>query len=245
MNATLLEGTLIVGPLLAAGLATLAPTAAVGGLAVAMALAAALVPRTRRHDHVTSGPPHTSLLRQIRFTRWLVSAFGAGLLFGSMEVGALGLAHRLHGGSGTAALLLAVLSGGSALAGLTYIVIGHRLRSTPVRRAATLLAVMGCAMIAVSTASSWLVAGPAIAALGLCAAPLMTTQSLAIESALPERQRAEGFSLLSTAQGAGYALGALAVAVLPLLAAQLIGAAGPLIGSLILASLPIGPASGR
>jgi hypothetical protein len=233
MNATLLEGTLIAGPLLAAGLAALAPTAAIGGLALAMAVAAVLLPHTSRHDRIVAGP-RTSLLRQTQFTRWLVSALGAGLLFGSMEVGALGLAHRLHGGPGTAALLLALLSGCSALAGSAYTMLGHRLRSAPLRRAAMLLTVMGCAMAAIAEAGNWLMAGPAIAALGLCAAPLMTTQSLGAESALPKLQLAEGFSLLSTAQGGGYAIGSLAVALLPLSAAQLIGAAGPLAAALVL-----------
>jgi hypothetical protein len=233
MNATLLEGTLIAGPLLAAGLAALAPTAAIGGLALAMAAAAVLLPPTGRHDRVGVGP-RTSLLRQTRFTCWLVSAFGAGLLFGSMEVGVLGLAHRLHGGPGTAALLLALLSACSALTGLAYTTLGHRLRSAPLRRAAMLLAVMGCAMTVVAEAGNWLMAGPAIAALGLCAAPLMTTQSLGAESALPGPQLAEGFSLLSTAQGGGYAIGSLAVALLPLSAAQLIGATGPLVAALVL-----------
>jgi hypothetical protein len=62
---------------------------------------------------------------------------------------------------------------------------------------------MGGAMVAVAAAHSWLVAGPAIAALGLCTAPLMSTQSLAVQATLPDSQHAEGFTLLATAASAG------------------------------------------
>lgn len=233
MNATLLEITLITGPLLAAGLATLAPTAAIGVLALAMLAAAALFPRTIRRDHTAASTPRVRLLRA-GFSRWLVCAFGVGVLFGSLEVGALALAHRLHGGSGTAALLLALLSGCSALAGLAFTLLGHRLRSAPLRRAVVLLTVMGCAMLVIAQAGNQLLVGTAFAAIGVCAAPLLTTQSLGAESALPKAQLAEGFSLLFTAQGAGYALGSLAVALLPLTAAQLTGAAAPLAAAFFL-----------
>jgi hypothetical protein len=237
MNATLTEVTLIGGPLLAAALAEFAPTAAIGGLALAMAVAAVLLPRARSGGDRGVAGPSVSLPRQARFARWLVAAFGAGLLFGGMEVGALGLAHRMHGGPGTAALLLALLSGCSALAGAGYAVLGHRLRSAPPRRASVALGIMGGAMAVVAVAGGrWSAVGPAVAALGLCAAPLMTVVSLGAESALPESQRAEGFSLLATAQGGGYAIGSLAVAVLPLSGAQLLGAAGPLVAALVLAT---------
>jgi hypothetical protein len=237
MNATLTEVTLIGGPLLAAALAEFAPTAAIGGLALAMAVAAVLLPRARSggRDRAVTGP-RVSLPRRARFARWLVGAFGAGLLFGGLEVGALGLAHRLHGGPGTAALLLALLSGCSALTGAGYAVLGHRLRLAPPRLASVALGIMGCAMAVVAVGGGrWSAVGPAVAALGLCAAPLMTIVSLGAESALPESQRAEGFSLLATAQGGGYAIGSLAVAVLPLSGAQLLGAAGPLVAALVLA----------
>ncbi|MGH3165082.1 MAG: MFS transporter [Trebonia sp.] len=239
MNDTLLEGTLIAGPLLAAALAAIAATAAIGALALAMFLAAALLPRSASQPH--AGPAaRVSLLTEPRLTPWLLAAAGTGVLFGSLEVGALGMAHRLHGGPGTAALLLTLVSGCSAPAGLIYTSLGHRLHCPPRRLTALLLAMPGCSMIAVAATHSWLAAGPAIAALGLCTAPLITTQTLAARTELPESQRAEGFTLLATAGSAGYGLGSLAVALLPLPAAQLTGAGAALTAAVILATAPAG-----
>lgn len=211
----MLEGILIAGPLLAAGLAVIAPTAGIDVLVLSMLLAAALLPRGTSPPREAS-VSRASLLRHRQIVPWLLASAGTGVLYGGLRVGALGIAHRLHGGSGTAALILTVISGCSALGGIAYTALGHRLRRDPLHLTSLLLIVPGCAMIAVAITHSWLATGPVLAGLGLCTAPLITTQSLGAKLAFPAGQHAEGFTLMATAGSAGYALGSLVVALLPL-----------------------------
>lgn len=235
LNATLTEIVLIVGPLLAVGLHVLGATGPVFGIAVAMALAALLLPRSGGGSTATGAAPAPSgsLLRDGRLVTWMLTVFVLGALFGTVEVGALPRAHALHGGPAAAAVLVASLSVCSVLAGIAFTVFGHRLPGGPRRRATAMLAVIGAGGVLLALGPSWPYAIAAVLVIGLCAAPVFATTSVAVQELLPERRRAEGFSLVFTAQGVGYALGSLAVAALPIDGAQLVAALGVLLAVLL------------
>lgn len=238
LNSTFTEVTLILGPLITALLAGIGPRAPLAALAVVALAAILLLPRrTARRAHAArptaEAGPRRSLLRSPAMVRWLLSALACGTLFGTVEVGALPLAHGLRGGTGVAALLLAVLSGCSALSGLAYASHGHRLPGGPTRRAAVVLAAMGAVSLVLAAPPTWFAVAIA-GMIGLGAAPVMTIQSAVLPSVLPAGRSSEGFGLLFSAQGLGYAIGAALVGLAPFTVVHLAGGAAPILVALVL-----------
>ena len=123
----------------------------------------------------------------------------------------------LGGGTREAALLIAALSVCSVSSGLAYVGLSHRLRISPPVQASALLALMVIGSAGLGMSNTWTTAAAAsMALLGFCAASLYTIRSVASEDDMPPARRAEGFGTLFAANGLGFALGGLLLALLPL-----------------------------
>lgn len=83
--------------------------------------------------------------------------------------------------------------------------------------------VLGGLVVSVNFGWAGLLGG--VALIGLCTGPLMAVSSVNLQRLLPERRRSEGFSLAFTVQSSGFGLGSLAIGVLPLWLAPLLGVA--------------------
>lgn len=220
VDAMIIEGVVVGGPLVVALLSPLGGVVPVLGMAGSYLLAALFVPSgsaVRKERGVR--PPLGSILS------WLLCAFAFGCLCSTIEVASLPLAQRVGGGPGSAVIVIVVLTAASLLGAGLYAWLGPRV--TLDRRIRAVLFLLGMALGAVLVAfgASWplLVAG--VAMVGLCIGPLNTTMSMHLQTTLPDERKAEGFSLIFTAQGAGFALGSLSLSVLPLAGALVLGAA--------------------
>lgn len=157
-----------------------------------------------------------SLWRNRRFLFWMAVSVAFGHALGTAETGAFPLARELGGGTREAAFLIAAMSVCSVSSGIAYAGLSHRLRISPPAQASLLLALMIVASVGLGSSNSWATATAAIGLLGFCAAPLYTIRSVAAEDDMPPDRRAEGFGTLFAANGLGFALGGLLLALLPL-----------------------------
>lgn len=111
-----------VGALIATGALTLSGALLVILLARRPEIAGAEQPAEEEQPAAEAGRtgPRPSLWRNRRFYFWLLVGFAFGYLIGTADVGALPLALSFGGGRLQASIMIAVLAGGSATAGLCY-----------------------------------------------------------------------------------------------------------------------------
>ncbi|EME56880.1 major facilitator transporter [Amycolatopsis decaplanina DSM 44594] len=216
VDAMILEGVIVGGPLLVALLATSGPAVPVLAMAVVALLAALLVPRRA----VTRDPQRTAERQSIPVAAcvpWLAGLFTVGLLLSTIEVGLLPLVQRLGAPESATAIVIVVLCaagvGGSALYAARGKAGDPRL----------FLAGFVLGGIVVSAGFGWAGLLGGVALIGLCTGPLMAVSSVNLQKLLPERRRSEGFSLAFTVQASGFGLGSLAIGVLPVWLAPLLG----------------------
>ena len=227
VEAVVDEVIFVTGPLLVTVLAT--RVAAWMGLFTAGLLATlgsvALV--LQRRSEPPGRPPdsgrHPSALRAPALRVLVLAGIAQGGIFGSFEVAAVAFTAE-RGQSGAAGPVLALLAGGSLLAGLCYGAV--RWRAPPHRRM-----LVGSAALAAAVASFPLapgVAGLAVLAFlgGTAVSPTLITVLALVEAHVPAPVRTEGLSWLLTGIGAGVGLSAA-------LAGQVIDAAGARAGFLV------------
>lgn len=217
LNAIATDLVIIIGPLLAAGLANQWIAAPLAAIAATSATAAGLTPRAPRpHPERDSGPHgHARLIRPL--LRWAITAFALGHVCASVEVAALPLAQRLNAGPTGAALLIAAFCATSMAASLAYTTLfTTRTSSSAIKTAMVLLIAMaaGRATLAISDHWAWSLTGAAIA--GACVGPLLTLSSVHAEHHMPAHRHTEGFAILTTAQSLGFAAGSITLTQLPL-----------------------------
>lgn len=78
------------------------------------------------------------------------------------------------------------------------------------------MALMVVACLVIGLSDGWLTVAAGMALLGLCTAPLNTVRSIAAEDDVPAHRKAEAFGTLFAANGVGFALGGLLLALLPI-----------------------------
>ncbi|KAA2250705.1 hypothetical protein F0L68_38775 [Solihabitans fulvus] len=114
------------------------------------------------------------------------------------------------------------------------LVLAKRAAAGSARLAAALLAVMGAGGAVAATGPGWAWLVPGLVIAGVCVGPVLTINSVVAERLMPEHRRAEGFAVLNTAQGLGFAAGSLSLAVLPATAVGLLASATPFAAALVL-----------
>ncbi|KAA2252401.1 MFS transporter [Solihabitans fulvus] len=229
VNAMVTDVVIVLGPVLVAALALAGTPAPLLAVVAASACAALAVPRV-------ANPPATRRIGSGRglvrpLLGWAVAGFAVGHLCSAVEVAALPLAHRLGAGEAGASALVAVFCCASIAGSLGYAVLSA---AGSARLAAALLAVMGAggAVAATGPGWAWLMLGLVIA--GVCVGPVLTINSVLAERLMPEHRRAEGFAVLNTAQGLGFAAGSLTLAALPATAVGLLASATPFAAAFVL-----------
>ncbi|WP_312872433.1 MFS transporter [Kibdelosporangium persicum] len=226
IDSVIVELIVVSGPLVVALLSPLGFMAPVLGMAAAYLLAVVFVPAVAAPPRTRGErPPLGSIMT------WLLSSFGFGVLISTVEVSSLPLAQRLGGGTGVAVAVMAVLISASMAGAAGYAWLGPRLKGDRSGRAAVFLGIMAAGGVLVAFGVSWplLIAG--LVTVGVCTGPLNTTISMHLQLTLPESRKAEGFSLVFTAQAGGFALGSLSVSVLPVSGAPLFGSAVALVAA--------------
>jgi hypothetical protein len=160
--------------------------------------------------------PRRSLWGDPRFWFWLAVSAAFGQSLGTLETGAVPLADSFGGGSGQAAILIAVLGVSSVVSGLGYAILSARIRSAQITRSMVLMAVMAVAGLGLGFADAL---GSAIAGyvvIGLCTAPLNTVLFYSVEQDVDPARRTEAFSSVGTANAIGFAVPGTLLAVAPL-----------------------------
>ncbi|MER7004850.1 MFS transporter [Dactylosporangium sp. NPDC000555] len=156
-----------------------------------------------------------SLWRNREYVFWVLVAIAFGHLLGTAETGALPLALHLGANNAVAAVLIAVLAGASAVSGILYAVYSNRIRLSNNVQAVGLVVLMVGSSVLIAFGPGW----PAIVAgfflLGVWTAPINTVRSYAAGLVIPKDRQVEGFAVIDTANGIGFALAALLLAVLP------------------------------
>jgi MFS family permease len=244
LDAIAVEVVVVTAPLLVALTAAPSPPGAIIAMAAAIAMAAVLVRGQRRPVPMTKvsvdasaalGP--RALWRNRRFAFWIAVGVTLGYSIGTAEIGALPRAIRLGGGPREAAALIAVLGISSALSGVVYASVAHRVGLGAVGRASILLAGLVVGSVELGLSAHWVTAAGAMVTLGLCCSPLGTVQSQAAEADAPVERQAEAFGILYAASGVGYALGGLFLALLPVREMLLFGAASALLALMLVPTL--------
>ncbi|OZM71549.1 MFS transporter [Amycolatopsis antarctica] len=242
VDAMIIDAVLILGPVLVALLTVADPLVPLAVMALAYLLSAALVPRglaPPRPDTGSGGRPGVPLRAA---SCWLACQFAIGHLLATIEVAPLPLVQRLGADAAAAPLVIVAVSGASILGGAFYAWRGARLRATPRWQATVLLCgfVAGGMVVGLDLGWPGLLLG--VVLIGVCTAPLLTVASVQLQRLLPERRRAEGFSLSFAVQSTGFGLGSLSVGVLPLELAPALGVFSALAGCVLLwTSAPLSP----
>ncbi len=218
VDSMILEGVILAGPVLVAVLAVVGPVVPVLVMAVLCLLAAVFVPGRR----TPVSPQRTYEYQPIPVAAcipWLLGLFTVGLLLSTIEVGLLPLVERLGATATATTIVIAVLCAASIAGSALYAARGK------VGDPRLFLAgfVLGGTVVALDFGWAGLLAG--VALVGLCTGPLMAVSSVNLQKLLPERRRSEGFSLAFVVQSCGFGLGSLALGVLPLWLAPLLGVA--------------------
>jgi MFS family permease len=247
LDATVIEVVVICAPLLATLTALPSPPGSILAMGITMALSAFFVWNLQRglqkdayagsaKPEPAEAPSPQALWGNRRFIFWLLVSIAFGHALATAEVGAFPLATHFGGDSGAAATMIVCLSVSSIAAGLVYSAFANRIALTDKWKAGLLLLLMVVSCFGLALSSNRIEAIIAMCVIGACTAPLMTVRSLAVEDEIPATRKAEGFGLVNSAHGVGYALGGLLLAVLPL-SGMLI--AGGISGAIVLLSLPV------
>ncbi|MEU3627150.1 MFS transporter [Amycolatopsis coloradensis] len=231
VDAMILEGVIVGGPLLVALLATSGPAVPVLAMATVALLAALLVPKRA----AAPGPQRTGERQSIPVAAcvpWLMGLFTVGLLLSTIEVGLLPLVQRLGAPDSATAIVIVALCAASITGSALYAARGK------VGDPRLFLAGFVLGGIVVSLGLGWAGLLGGVALIGLCTGPLMAVSSVNLQKLLPERRRAEGFSLAFTVQASGFGLGSLAIGALPVWLCPLLGVLAALVSCVMLVRHP-------
>lgn len=211
----LVAGPLLVGVLVAyaepaAGVAVSAALVLVG--TVALALSPVPFPVRRVSGRRGSARrERTTRTRPRGLGQPVLAAAGVGLCLGGLDLLAIAFTEEQHR-PGAVAWILAALSAGSAVGGLTYGAVSWRSAARP--RLALICAALGAALAAAGLAPNVYALGAAAAVAGLFVAPALTTAYLiADETAAPDARTQAG-AWVNTAVNAGSSGGTALVGVL-------------------------------
>ncbi|MFF1632824.1 MFS transporter [Leifsonia sp. NPDC058248] len=171
-----------------------------------------LAPAVRSRARATSSPhAHERPLRQRGFPTVLVALAGVGIVLGTMETAVPAFATD-RGSAALSGILLALLSAGSAVAGLVY---GHRTwRSSLSARLVVLSVGLAAASGLAALAPNEVTIGVVLLGAGLFLAPSLVTGYLLADSLTTERVRNEASTWINTAVNSGAAAGAALAGVL-------------------------------
>lgn len=157
---------------------------------------------------------HWYLNRSFIFWTFLSTSFG--IILGSVEVGALPLGNELHTKSTTALLLITILAICSAISGIGYALINHKVNLSYQQQACILVLFMTINCYYLASASNFSHAVLAVSFIGCTVAPLMTVRSMAVEDLIPSHAKTQGFSIINTAHTIGFSISGVLIAELPL-----------------------------
>lgn len=220
-DAIVIEIMVVLAPVLVSVVALLTPFGGVLFMAGLTALAALLVQRvkTRVEDQAIPSSPlvatGTALWRSPEFLLWLFVSLAFGHVIGAVETCALPLSERLGSTTFGAPLLLGLIAMTSAPSGLLFAYLGHRVATHRLPFALLLLCLLAACGIALGLAANWWMTIGSVLLLGMGLAPLNVARSLDVERVAPPGRASEAFSTVAAAHGVGYALGGLALALLP------------------------------
>ncbi|RSM35453.1 MFS transporter [Amycolatopsis balhimycina DSM 5908] len=232
VDAMILEGVLVGGPVLVALLDVAGTFVPVTAMAVAYVAAAALVPRRAApHDGVES-EAGAAPARLVAYLPWLCCAFTIGLLTSTIEVAPLPLVQRLGAPETAAPLVIAVLCGASFAGSAVY---AWRGKTGDPR---LFLAGFVAGGLTLAADLGWAGLLGSVAVIGACGGPLVAATSVNLQRLLPKNRRSAGFSLSFTVQSCGFGLGSLAVGVLPLWLAPLFGVFAAAVAGAMLVAKP-------
>lgn len=209
LEAVSVELCFVVGPLLVALVATLAPAAAVlvsAAFATAGALVMASVPVVRtqvpepeRSSHV-AGPLVSPVVRAS-----LLCVLFIGIAFGATEVGVLAFVEEHGHPRSTAGAVLALWAAGSAVGGLVYG--GLHLRSDPARQLPLLVSMAGAACSFPLLAPGTVALALLLLLAGCTIAPWNAVNSVVVARAAPPGTTTEAFAWFGTLMFAGGSVG--------------------------------------
>lgn len=201
------EVVFVLGPLVVVTCALIDPAV---GLAVAALLGAvgtsSLVAQraTEPQVHAVAGVRHPSALASPGLRTLTVAMLFVGILFGTVEVSMVAFADE-RGSAAAGGLLLALVAGGSAAAGLAYGVVHW---AAPLRRR-FLIGLVGLAvgLVPMLFAPSVALMAPAALLAGIAISPSLIGAFGLVDSLVPTAARTEGFSWLNSGLGVGVAGG--------------------------------------
>jgi predicted MFS family arabinose efflux permease len=204
-------GPLIVGVLVLVATPVVA-LFATAGVALVGTVLFTLAPAVRSRARATSAPhAHERPLRQRGFPTVLVALAGVGIVLGTMETAVPAFATE-RGSTALSGILLALLSAGSAVAGLIY---GHRSwRSSLSARLVVLSIGLAAASGLAALAPNEVTIGVILLGAGLFLAPSLVTGYLLADALTTERVRNEASTWINTAVNSGAAVGAALAGVL-------------------------------
>jgi len=127
-----------------------------------------------------------------------------GVLFGTVEVGMVAFAEERGSASG-AGFLLALVAGGSAIAGLAYGAL--HLRAPLHLRLLVNTGLLALGLVPLLLAPSIALMAPAAFLAGFAISPTLIAAFALVEELVPVASRTEGFSWLNSGLGVGIALG--------------------------------------
>lgn len=162
-------------------------------------------------DGVRSAKTLLGPFNQRGFLLLIAAMLGVGLGVGPVEVAVVAIAGRA-GQPGVAGYLLAAVSVGSAVGGLTWGRIHHRRQTSA--QLGTLVAAMAAGGLVAAFAPSLPLLGVALGLTGLVTAPVFVVAYLAADALVPHSGRTEATTWVNTANNTGIALGAAAAGVL-------------------------------
>jgi MFS family permease len=133
-----------------------------------------------------------------------VSMLCVGVLFGTVEVSMVAFAEQRGSGSG-GGVLLALLAGGSAVAGLLYGTLHWRASQRRRLLLGTLVLALGLVPLLLAPSVVWM--APAALLAGFAISPVLIVAFGLVEDLVPPAARTEGFSWLNSGLGVGVAGG--------------------------------------
>ena len=207
MESVLDELLFVIGPVLvtvlstsidpSVGLLTALTFTIVG--TVTFALQRHTEPKSTQQAAVGTSPLRIPAIRVVSLTYTMV-----GLLFGTTDVTMVAFATQ-HGSRAYTGWLLAIVSGGSALGGLAYG--NRRWKLSPERRFTISVGSLAFFSLGVALAPNLWVMPVTGALMGMSIAPAIISSSLMIQKYCPPDRRTEGFSVIGSSLGAGFAIG--------------------------------------
>lgn len=201
------EVVFVLGPLVVVLCALIDPSVgllAALGLGTLGTLAFIAQRSTEPAVHPRSTDGHPSALVSVGLRGLTLSMLCVGVLFGTVEVGLVAFAEE-RGSAGSAGVLLALVAGGSAAAGLIYGALHLRAPMHRRYRLNTLLLAVG--LVPLLLAPSIALMAPAALLAGVAIAPTLIVAFGLVEDLVPPAARTEGFSWLNSGLGAGVAGG--------------------------------------